>query len=129
AGIRFAYHNHDFEFADLEGQVPYDLLLERTEPDFVAMEIDLYWIRAVGHEPLPYFEQYPGRFKLCHVKDMDLAGAMTEVGSGIIDFASDFGQASLAGLEHFFVEHDDPTDPLASIATSFEGLKALLNRA
>ena len=115
SGIQFAYHNHDFEFASLEGQVPYDLLLDRCDPELVKMELDLFWIRKGGYEPLPYFKKYPGRFKLCHVKDMDTNREMTEVGSGIIDFASDFRHADLAGLKHFFVEHDNPADPIASI--------------
>ena len=129
AGLQFAYHNHDFEFADIEGQVPYDLLLERSDPDLVAMELDLFWIRKAGRDPLPYFEQYQGRFKLCHVRDMDIEGEMTEVGSGIIDFASDFGHANQAGLEHFFVEHDNPADPVASITKSFRGIEALLGES
>ncbi len=125
-GIQFAYHNHDFEFASVEGELPYDLLLDRCDPDLVKMELDLFWIRKAGLEPAPYFEQYPGRFELCHVKDMDANGEMTEVGSGTIDFATDFGYAGLAGLKYFFVEHDNSADPMASIETSFAAISALL---
>ena len=126
AGIQFAYHNHAFEFEPMAGEIPYDILLDRTDPSTVAMEIDLFWVRDGGHDPLTYFERYPGRFKLCHVKDMTAGGEMTEVGSGIIDFASDFAHAEQAGLEHFFVEHDQPDDPQESIRTSYEALSKLL---
>ncbi len=127
SGLQFVFHNHEFEFADIGGRVPYDLLLESSDPDLVAMELDLFWIRKAGRDPLPYFEKYPGRFKLCHVKDMDAGGEMTEVGSGTINFASDFDYADLAGFKHFFVEHDNPADALASITESFEGMKTLLH--
>jgi sugar phosphate isomerase/epimerase len=126
AGLQFAYHNHDFEFVAVEDQLPYDLLLESCDPDLVKMELDLFWIRKAGLEPAPYFEKYPGRFELCHVKDMDPAGEMTEVGSGTIDFVSDFSYTEVAGLKHFFVEHDNAGDPMESIKTSFAGLSALL---
>lgn len=126
AGISLAYHNHDFEFAPLEDTVPYDLLLDRCDSALVGMEIDLFWTKKGGVNPLEYFAQYPGRFPLCHVKDMSVDGDMIEVGAGIIDFATIFEAAGLAGLERFFVEHDEPADPLASITASYPVLKSLL---
>ncbi len=125
AGIQFAYHNHDFEFVSTEGQLPYDVLLSSTNPDLVAMELDLYWITKGGQDPLAYFKRYPGRFPLCHVKDMDDAGEITDVGRGHIDFAKIFAQAEKAGLKYYFVENDNPTDAIASIRTSETYLKAL----
>ncbi len=124
-GLRFAYHNHDFEFIDLEGQRPYDLLLAETDPELVQMELDLYWITKAGFDPMTYFEQHPGRFPLCHVKDMAADGSMVDVGAGTIDFAAIFAHAGHAGLRHYFVEHDNPADPLASITASFEFLNDL----
>lgn len=126
AGRSFAYHNHDFEFAPVDDVVPYDLLLERCDNDLVAMELDLYWITKGGANPLEYFDRYPGRFTLCHVKDMAADGTMTEVGSGIIDFKTIFASAATAGLQHYFVEHDQPSDPIASVTASYEGLVPLL---
>lgn len=126
SGIMLAYHNHEFEFEEIEGQLPYDLLLERCDPELVSMEIDLFWIRDAGFNPIKYFENHPGRFKLCHVKDMTAEGQMTEVGSGVIDFATLFGYSELAGLEHFFVEHDEPADPMESIRASYGALSELL---
>ena len=126
AGIQFAYHNHDFEFAAHEGGIPYDILLNECDAGLVAMEIDLYWIRKAGHDPFSYFERYPGRFKLCHVKDMAENGDMADVGAGTIDFAAVFEHAELAGIEHYFAEHDNPTDAIQSITTSYSGLANLL---
>ncbi len=125
AGIQFAYHNHDFEFEETDGMMPYDLLLDETEVDLVQMEMDLYWIAKGGHDPLAYFERYPGRFTLCHAKDMDDGQTIVPVGEGTIDFGGIFAQSEQAGLVHYFVEHDHPDDPMASIAMSYAHLKAL----
>ena len=125
AGLRFAYHNHDFEFQAIDGQVPFDLLLNETDPDHVEFEIDLYWIVNGGCDPLAYFEAHPGRFTLCHVKDMAEGESMADVGAGRIDFATIFAKGEQAGLRYFFVEHDEPEDPLASIEASFNYLKRL----
>lgn len=127
AGVRMAYHNHDFEFDTFGGDTPgYEVLLEETDPDLVDMEIDLYWIAEAGYDALDYFERYPGRFPLWHLKDRAADGAMAAVGAGAIDFAGIFDRAEQAGLRHAFVEHDDPgNDPLASIAASYAHLDSL----
>ncbi|HEX9704091.1 MAG TPA: sugar phosphate isomerase/epimerase [Gemmatimonadales bacterium] len=126
AGFQFAYHNHDFEFEPLEGRIPYDVLLAETDRQLVQLELDLYWITKGGADPFAYFAREPGRFPLVHVKDS--AGPpehrMVDVGSGTIDFRRIFAQRQ-AGIRHFFVEHDQPADPLASIRASFEHLKQL----
>ncbi|MBN2001446.1 sugar phosphate isomerase/epimerase [candidate division KSB1 bacterium] len=129
AGLKFAYHNHDLEFEITEGKIPYDILLDRTDPALVAMEIDLYWIIKGNQEPIPYFEKYPGRFPLWHVKDMDNTEerSFACVGQGIIDFPSIFERAETAGLKHMFVEHDRPEDPMECARVSFEYLNNLLN--
>ncbi len=125
AGLRFGYHNHDFEFETIDGQIPFDVLLDETDPGLVDFELDLFWITKGGEDPLRYFERYPGRFTLCHVKDMAAGGEMVDVGAGGIDFAAIFARAEQAGLRHFFVEHDSPPDPLASIAASHAHLEGL----
>jgi sugar phosphate isomerase/epimerase len=137
AGIQFAYHNHWFEFAPVNGKLPYDILLEECDPKLVKMEMDLCWIEVGGQDPLKYFKKYPGRFPLVHVKDLtripkvDASGGqsfgdslpeMTEVGSGIIDWKTIFKQGEKAGIKHYFVEHDHPRDPFASIKASYEYL-------
>lgn len=125
AGFRFAYHNHDFEFASLEGRVPFDVLLEATDPELVAFELDLFWIIKGGYRPLEYFARYPGRFEFVHVKDMTADGTMVDVGRGTIDFAAIFAKGKEAGIRHYFVEHDEPSDPFESIGTSYQYLRGL----
>lgn len=125
AGLQFAYHNHDFEFEVQDGKIPYDLLLAETDPKLVQMELDLFWIRKGGQDPLAYFEKHPGRFSLCHVKDMTEDEKMVEVGAGKIDFAQIFSHSKHAGLKHYFVEHDNPEDALQSITASYQHLKKL----
>jgi sugar phosphate isomerase/epimerase len=125
-GLRFGYHNHDFEFKPFaDGSLPYDLLLAELDPALVDLELDLYWIAKGGRDPLQYFERFPGRFPLLHVKDMTASGGMTNVGSGTIDFAKIFAESGRAGTGHFLVEHDEPRNPIADITTSFNYLKAL----
>src|SRR6266566_1600779 len=127
AGLQFAYHNHDFEFAPLEGKLPYDVLLAETDPKLVQLEVDLYWITKGGQDPLAYFARWPGRFPMVHVKDS--AGPpdhrMVAVGAGKIDFKKIFGQSEQAGIKYYFVEHDEPADAFASIRASCEYLKRL----
>jgi sugar phosphate isomerase/epimerase len=127
AGLRFGYHNHAFEFTPMENRLPYDVLLEATDPTHVLFELDLYWITKGGQDPLAYFARWPGRFQMVHVKDS--AGPpehqMADVGAGTIDWARIFAHRKQAGIEHFFVERDDPPDPFASIAASYAYLKDL----
>ncbi len=127
AGIQFAYHNHDFEFPKVEGQVPYDVLLQSTDPKLVQLEIDLYWITKGGQDPLNYFARWPGRVPLVHVKDS--AGApehkMVDVGQGKIDWKRIFAKRDQAGIKHFFVEHDQPPQPFDDIAASYKYLSQL----
>jgi sugar phosphate isomerase/epimerase len=126
-GIQFAYHNHDFEFPKLEGQVPYDVLLSNTDPKLVQLEIDLYWITKAGQDPLAYFARWPGRVPLVHVKDS--AGPpehkMTDVGQGTIDWKRIFAKREQAGIKHFFVEYDNPPQGFQDVAVSYNYLKNL----
>lgn len=122
-GLEFGYHNHDFEFNPIDGVIPYELLLDHTDPDLVFMEIDLYWITYAGKDPVEYFKKYPGRFRLWHVKDMapGKEKSMTEVGSGVINYQILFEYASLSGMKEFFVEQDD------IIGDGFESVKKSFN--
>jgi sugar phosphate isomerase/epimerase len=127
AGIQFAYHNHAYEFERVEGRLPYDVLLEATDPKHVSFELDLYWITKGGEDPLAYFSHWPGRFHLVHAKDS--AGQpehrMADVGTGIIDWRAIFAHRKQAGIEHVYVEHDDPPNPFASISASYSYLRRL----
>lgn len=125
AGLQFAYHNHDFEFINFDGVMPYDYLLENTDPDLVKMELDLYWIVKGGQDPVEYFKKHPGRFELWHVKDMEPGDEkfFAEVGYGTIDFERIFSARETAGLEMFFVEQDQSRrNPFESIEMSFNFL-------
>lgn len=127
AGVRFGYHNHDFEFRALDGGgIGYDILLAETDPKLVTFQMDLFWISKGGRDPLAYFAKHPGRFGSVHVKDMDATGGMADVGAGQLPFGKWFAQSDQAGIRYYFVEHDNPgADPMGSIANSYRALKAL----
>ncbi|HKO16903.1 MAG TPA: sugar phosphate isomerase/epimerase [Gemmatimonadaceae bacterium] len=128
-GLAFAYHNHDFEFKPVEGVLPFDLLLERTDPTLVKFEMDIYWVTKGGADPLAYLAKYPTRFTMVHAKDATAAPerAMVDVGSGTINFRRIFAEDANRGgyIQHVFVEHDQPADPMASIRNSYEYLSKL----
>jgi sugar phosphate isomerase/epimerase len=125
AGLRFAYHNHDFEFGKIDGQIPYDVMLAETAPSRVEMELDLAWARAGNADPLKYFEAWPGRFPLCHIKDLNQNGEEADIGEGDVAFERIFASAKQAGLQHGFVERDHPADARESIRHNFEAISAL----
>jgi hydroxypyruvate isomerase len=127
AGIGFVYHNHAVDFAPLQRRLPFDVLLESTDPSLVFVELDLYWIVRSGQDPLRYFNRWPGRCRLIHAKDSSVGPdyRITDVGGGIIDWPSILAAARAAGMEHCFVERDDAADPFASIAASYRYLRAL----
>lgn len=127
-GISFGYHNHGFEFEKMGESIPYDILLENTDPELTFMQIDTYWMVYGGYDPLKYFNKYPGRFKLWHAKDMvdDDSRESTEIGSGKLDFPAYFEMAESAGLEAVFVEQEAfKMDPVKSITKSYQYLKSL----
>ena len=142
AGIQFAYHNHWIEFVPLaDGKLPYDILLENLDPNLVKMEMDLGWITVGGQDPVKYFERYPGRFPMVHVKYVhkltDAASVrssrfagehmtiLADVGTGIINWKRIFAHSQQAGIKHYFVEHDNPKDGLQTARVSCEYLQKL----
>lgn len=126
-GIRVAYHNHDFEFTPTEGQLPLDVLAERVDASLVDFELDLYWAVKAGQDPLALLARMPNRFPLWHLKDAGPAPArlMLDVGAGTIDFASLFAAPNARTLRHAFIEHDEPTAPLASVRASASALQGM----
>ena len=130
AGLQLAYHNHDFEFVEQNGQIGYDIILEQTDPALVKLQMDLYWIaRGSKFPPHYWFKRAPGRFVMWHVKDMHRTSRdYTELGNGTIDFTKIWPDAQLAGLKHFFVEQGGnfTHDPLRSVADSAEYVKRVL---
>ena len=99
AGIKYGYHNHAYEFEKVEDVVMFDYMLQNTNPEYVFFEMDVYWAVIGKAAPVFYFKEYPGRFKLLHIKDE------TEIGqSGMVGFDAIFNNAETAGLENFVVE-------------------------
>lgn len=125
--LRMAYHNHDFEFAITDGAMAYDVFVERLDPTVVDLELDLYWAVKAGQDPRRMFADRPGRFPLWHLKDAGPAPRreMMDVGAGTIDFAGLFAAGAEAGLQHAFIEHDNPTDPMASVRASVAALQRI----
>lgn len=125
AGFRFAYHNHNTEIRKIGDVIPLDVLIDGTDPSLVSYEMDIYWVVNGGGNPLDLLARHPGRFKMLHVKDS--AGPpdnkMVDVGAGVIDFKMIFARAK--GIEHYFVEHDEPPDPFADAAASYAYLSKL----
>ena len=145
AGVQFCFHNHSYEFTPIEGmdgKLAYDYLLEQTNPKFVKMEMDLCWISVAGKDPVSYFNKYPGRFPLVHVKDyvndpnatssyagatgsVVFKGRLADVGQGSIDWKRIFSHSENAGIKHYFVENDDAKKPFEDIKISYDYLNAL----
>jgi sugar phosphate isomerase/epimerase len=133
-GIQFGYHNHNFEFASIDGIVPYyDLFIPKLDADLVTLELDLYWVSKAGVDPVELFNKYPGRFQLFHMKDKSVEAApifevekddITSVGSGVIDFKRILAAKETAGFKYMFVEDDNQGmgKPFKGIKTSIDNL-------
>ena len=130
AGMRFAYHNHDFEYKlkGPDGRLVVEWLLHEVDPKLMAMEMDIYWVCFAGHNPLDWFRLYPGRWELCHAKDMAKSEKRQtiEVGDGSIDFNTIFKQSAQAGLKYYIVELENyQTTPMAGVQKAREGFLKL----
>jgi len=135
AGMKLAYHNHNFEFKDWgEGKTGFEIFVKETDPALVSFEMDMYWITRAGLDPIKMISDNPGRIKLWHIKDMaekkdpsfatDGDQAFTEVGSGIINYKEIFKHKRESGMEYFFVEQDQVKIPVyESITKSFDYIK------
>ncbi|TCO08705.1 sugar phosphate isomerase/epimerase family protein [Natronoflexus pectinivorans] len=127
-GIRFAYHNHDFEFFEVDGLIPYtDIFLKEGNPDLLTFELDHYWVARAGFNSVDLMKQFPGRFELWHIKDMEDSEDQffAPVGEGIIDYKAIMEVADVAGMKYFFVEQDATRDGRAmeAIETSFKNMQ------
>lgn len=109
-GIRFAYHNHDFSFKAIDGQLPQDIMISNTDPSLVDFEMDMYWVVTAGQDVETWLKKYKGRFRLCHVKDREKGAAKREatcnLGTGSIDYSSILKTARKNGIEYFIVEQE-----------------------
>lgn len=141
-GFRLAYHNHQFEFDDLGGgQTGMDILLGQTDPDVFEFELDLFWARLAEQDIPALLRAHPGRFKMCHIKDMkgspsqyrdsrDYGGIvkalMVNVGEGDMPFEDYFALNDISGMEYFIIEHDNPPKPFrASMKQSIDDVRAM----
>jgi sugar phosphate isomerase/epimerase len=135
AGIKFGYHNHTAEFRAVGGVVIYDELLRLTDPAKVTMEMDCGWVVVAGKSPADYFQRYPTRFSMLHVKDFQLGrgpGSDTdpppsaELGRGNIDYRPIFAAASKTDIKHAFIEQEQyDMPPLEALKIDAEYMKAL----
>jgi sugar phosphate isomerase/epimerase len=135
-GLKFGYHNHNFEFAKVDGKIPYfDIFLAGLDKDLVIMELDLFWATKAGQDPVEIFKKYPGRFELFHVKDMfhkqapifdpGEASDFAPVGNGVIDFKRILADSKTAGMKYMIVEQDnaEKDKPFEAIQASLNNLK------
>jgi sugar phosphate isomerase/epimerase len=116
ASIAFGYHNHNFEFKTIDGQLIYDFLLDNVSPNHVFFELDVYWCIVGGGDPVAYLQQRPAQFKAIHIKDEKEIGA-----SGQIDFKPIFDQMKTNNIKDWYVEVEQYTNnnPVASVEESF----------
>jgi sugar phosphate isomerase/epimerase len=132
AGLGFAYHHHDFEFKDFEGENGYDIIMKGTDPSLVKLQMDLYWVmHASKLSPSELINKQPGRFVMWHIKDMDKQTRdYSELGNGSIDFSVILPAASKAGLEYYYIEQGGnfKKDPIQSITDSAAYFKKNLEK-
>lgn len=136
SGIQFGYHNHNFEFKNTDGIVPYyDIYMKELDPALVTMELDLFWVNKAGQDPVEMFKKYPGRFQLFHLKDMHtkqepfydvIKDDVCEVGAGVIDFKAILAAKDIAGMKYTFVEDDNQGNgkTFETLETSISNLTA-----
>jgi sugar phosphate isomerase/epimerase len=130
-GIRFGYHNHDYGFVPLEGQMPQDVLMQNTDKNLVDFEMDIYWVVTAGQDPIAWIDKYAGRFKLCHIKDrkkgapLSQRDASVDLGTGSIDFKKILKEAGRKGMEYYIVEQEayENTTPLAAAKADADYMK------
>jgi len=124
AGIRFAYHNHDYSFKQVEGQLPQDVMMQGTDPSLVDYEMDIYWVVAAGADPVAWFNKYPNRFKLVHVKDRKGEESVV-LGTGTINFPQILKEGHKKGVDYYIVEQEayTGTTPIAAAKADADYMK------
>ncbi len=124
-GLKFCWHNHDKEFWEMEGGLPFHYLMEHTDKSLVDCEMDIYWVKKGGGDPLEILKMYDGRIPILHVKDMAKGDDQSFAcpGSGIIDFPSVFSEAHRQNIKHYMVEVDKIEDGFACLKSGGEYLR------
>lgn len=140
SGVGFAYHNHHMEFVSVDGRVAYDVLIENTDAELVALELDAGWTKVAGVDAHEYLERFPGRYIACHLKDFDASrplGArsarspipeMTQLvppGDGTVDHGRLLAAMDRTGVRHGYVEVDLPDDALDAARRGYAYLRSL----
>lgn len=127
SNLVFGYHNGGADFAQENGQVLYDVLLQNTDPNLVKMELDLGWAIVGGGDPVKYFDQYPGRFPLWHIKDIKKDKAeSTEFGKGRIDITGLLKNRKKSDMKYLFIEQEEwEHSPLESLEYNYNYLVKL----
>ena len=126
-GLQLCWHNHDKEFKEMEEGLPFDYLMTHTDKELVKCELDVYWVKKGGADPVEMLQKYAGRYPILHIKDM-AEGPEQDfacVGSGIVDFPAIFDEAYGQGIEHFFVERDKVEDGMACLASAADYIKSV----
>jgi sugar phosphate isomerase/epimerase len=134
AGLGFAYHHHDFEFAPLadgDGGTLFDILVQETDPDLVGIEVDVYWAAHAGLDPAHLLGELQGRVPLLHVKDLAAGSERTDVpaGEGVLRWDEILPAASAAGARWWIIEQDNPTDPIADALRAIHNMERLSREA
>lgn len=147
AGLRYGYHTHSHEFGDYKGISPFEVLVKNTDPDLVYFELDLFWARVAGVDPVELIFNNPGRIKLLHIKEMahkmdkvyntnepftnmeigkTIFANQTIIGEGIIDFKGIFQKVKDAGIDRLIIESDFPNEPMQFAEKSVTNLKKMI---
>lgn len=141
-GVTFAYHNHGYGWAPVDGVVPMERLLADTDPALVALELDVFWTAAAGVDPLALLRRHSARYALLHLKDMAtrarfsgdggdsaqwiaLFPQMTTAGDGVLGLAELIRTARAGGTQHFLVEQDLAADPDRMLKRSHDFVAAV----
>jgi len=130
-GLRFAYHNHDYSFKEIDGQVPQDVMMSNTDPTMVDFEMDIYWVVTAGQNPEEWIKKYKFRFRACHIKDRIKGSAEHDasciLGTGSINFPKILKTAKSYGMEYYIVEHErwDNTTPILAAEADAAYMKKL----
>lgn len=137
SGMTLCYHNHAHDFAPVDGVPALHTLLEQTDPKYLQLEMDIFWVTRAGHDPVTSLKMHKGRVPMIHLKNQAPGTpvafdervphtAFMDVGSGVINIPNVLAAADDAGVHHYFVEQDQtPGDPVISLKKSFEYLKPM----
>ena len=133
AGLRFAYHNHDYPFVPIDGQLPMDIMIQYSDPGMVDFEMDIYWVVTAGEDPIKWFQKYPNRFRLSHIKDRKKDTPLSDkdascvAGQGEIDYVKILKTGKKSGLQYYIIEqeHFDGITTLEAAKANADYLKTI----